>query len=76
MNMAPLPHEYMLTGIIGFFVTIFMVSDSTWKFTLSLFFLLFIIASLVSLSTASHDESTLNIIASEPYQRKKRKVIK
>jgi len=62
MGLAPLPHEYMITGIIGFFVSIFMITNLTWSFTFGLFSLLLVIASLVSLNDTDLDEDTLNIV--------------
>ena len=75
-NVAPLPHEYMIVGIIGLFISLFLITDKTWNFALSLFFLLLIIASLVSLTGDTLDERTLGIIGGEPYQRKTRKTLK
>ena len=76
MKAQPLPHEYMLTGIIGFFVSFFLIADKTWSFALGLFFLLLIIASMVSLSGDYYDEEELGVIGSEPYMRKKKKVLR
>lgn len=75
-NMMPLPHEYMLVGILGFFITFFLVNNKTWSFTLILFFLFLIIASLISMTGDDMHEDTLDTIASKPYQRKKRKTLK
>jgi len=55
MGMAPLPHEYMITGIIGFFISIFWIQDQTWAFAIGLFCLLLVIASLVSMSGSDVD---------------------
>lgn len=76
MNVKPLPHEYMITGIIGFFVSVFLISDKTWSFALGLFFLLLIIASLISISGDDFDEDSLDLVAGGPYQRKKKKVLR
>lgn len=57
MGMAPLPHEYMIVGVIGFFISVFMITDLTWSFGLGLFFLLLVIASLVSISGDADPES-------------------
>lgn len=76
MNVKPLPHEYMITGIIGFFVSVFMMTDKTWSFALGLFFLLLVIASMISISGDAYDEETLDLVAGAPYQRKKKKVLR
>ncbi len=51
---VPLPHEYMLIGIIGFFVSIFTIwsMSKTWGFTLAVFCLILFLASVVSMSKA------------------------
>ncbi|MBR9702510.1 hypothetical protein GOV10_00605, partial [Candidatus Woesearchaeota archaeon] len=91
----PLPHEFMLAGIIGFFValfqgtqwmtaffSLFIVAEeaaklaSSMNLALIIIFLLLIVASIVSVSTKEIDESTLDIIAGEEYQSKKRKTLK
>ena len=59
MGMAPLPHEYMIVGIIGFFISIFMITDATWSFAIGLFCLLLVIASLVSISGPDVDVDAL-----------------
>lgn len=76
MGMAPLPHEYMLVGIIGFFISVFMITNITWSFALATFCLLLVIASLVSITGDDIDEQTLDVIAGEPYQRNKRRTIR
>jgi len=76
-NAAPLPHEYMITGIIGFFVSVFFIYDisKTWGFALGVFCLLLVIASIVSVETTRIDDDALDLIAGEPYQSKKRKTL-
>lgn len=78
MEAAPMPHEYMIIGIIGFFISVFMLYDysPTWGFALGLFCLLLVIASIVSISTDQIDEETLDLIAGAPYASKKRPVLK
>lgn len=73
---TPLPHEWMIVGIIGFFVSIFLISNTTWSFALGLFFLLIVIASIVSAETKNIDEASLDRIAGEPYASKKRPTIR
>ena len=62
---VPLPHEWMLIAIIGFFITVFMVWDAskTWGFTLAVFFLIMFIASIVSISGAGLSEEELAELA-------------
>ncbi len=61
LKMAPLPHEWMLISIIGFFVTVFQVYgwNKTWGVTLLIFFIILFIASLVSMSGAGTSEEEL-----------------
>ena len=75
---TPLPHEWMIVGIIGFFVSIFLVSEysKTWSFAFSLLALCVVIASIVSAETQSLDDASLDRIAGEPYASKKRPTIK
>jgi len=74
---APLPHEYMLVGIIGFFVSVFWLAgiSKTWSFAIGLFCLLLVIASFLSMGTDATDEATLDIIGGPQYAAKKRKTI-
>ena len=67
-NVAPLSGGYMLTSIVGFLVSIFLVEPTlskyfgsgssapkTWAFTLVLFFVLMFVASLISMTYAPTD---------------------
>ena len=76
MGMTPLPHEYMLVGIIGFFISIFMVQNASWSFALATFCLILVIASLISITGDDVDEKTLDLIAGESYQADKRRTIR
>lgn len=52
---APLPHEWMLVSIIGFFIAVLEVYPNwsvTWGFTFMVFFILMFIASVRSMSTS------------------------
>ena len=62
-NIAPLSSAYMLTSIVGFLVSAFLVESTlakslsaesarTWAFTLVLFFTVMFIASLISMTYA------------------------
>jgi len=60
-NIAPLSGAYMITSIIGFLVSIYMIPSSnipnsnTWAFTLVLFFTLMFISSMISMTYAPTD---------------------
>jgi len=49
---VPLTSGFMLTSIIGFFVSVFYVMklDMTWGFTFALFFTIAFVASVISMS--------------------------
>ena len=51
VNFAPLPGSFMAAGLIGFIVTFIYreVLGAPWTFALSLFFLILLIASFLSL---------------------------
>ena len=67
-NVAPLSGGYMITSIVGFLVSIYLVEPTlakhfgptsaapkTWAFTLVLFFVLMFVASLISMTYAPTD---------------------
>lgn len=58
---TPLPHEWMLISIIGFFISVFYIIglNKTWGFTFILFFVVMFIASLVSMSGAGTSEEEI-----------------
>ncbi len=60
-DFVPLPHEWMLASIIGFFISIFLVWDwsKTWGLTFTLFFIIMFIASMVSMTAAGTSEEEL-----------------
>jgi hypothetical protein len=73
---APLPHEWMIVSIIGFFISLFLVygqlghqgvaSDGffiKWGFTFMLFFVIIFITSIVSMTTATTDPADLEPLA-------------
>jgi hypothetical protein len=68
---APLPHEWMIVSIIGFFVSLLMVWDINmkWGAAFMLFFVLMFIASIVSMSNATTDPEDLDVLAVH-YRRK------
>ena len=62
-NIAPLSGGYMITSIVGFLISAFLVESTlvkyvsstaakTWAFTLVLFFTMMFIASLISMTYA------------------------
>jgi|TARA_B100001971_G_scaffold102827_1_gene94737 formate hydrogenlyase subunit 3/multisubunit Na+/H+ antiporter MnhD subunit len=54
LNIAPLSAGFMVTSIVGFVISIIMIypRNSTWGFTLTLFFFLMFVAAMVSLTYA------------------------
>jgi hypothetical protein len=76
---VPLTSGFMLTSIIGFFVSSFYVMklDLTWGFTFSLFFVIMFIASIISMSKIEAEDKyglqELDIHHKEHYSRKRRK---
>lgn len=67
-NVAPLSGGYMITSMVGFLISVFLVeptlskyfpADSsmprTWAFTLVLFFVLMFVASMISMTYATSD---------------------
>jgi hypothetical protein len=58
LHYAHLSAGFMLTSIVGFFVSIFFVMklSDTWGFTLTLFFVLMFISSMISMTKADYKE--------------------
>jgi hypothetical protein len=58
---VPLPHEWMLVAIIGFFITIFEVWrwSKTWGFAFVCLFIIIFIASLLSMNAAGTSEEEM-----------------
>lgn len=54
---APLPGSFMITSIVGFFISIFLVypKSPTWGFAFILIFILMFIASVISMTYADVD---------------------
>ena len=75
---APLPHEWMIISIIGFFVSLLEVYASVsvkWGAAFMLFFILMFFASIVSMSKASTDPADLEVLAvhyrhGKPWERR------
>ena len=76
---VPLTSGFMLTSIIGFFVSAFFVVqiDLSWGFTFSLFFVIMFIASVISMSKIEAEDKyaleQLDIHHKEHYQRNKKR---
>ncbi len=53
-NIAPLSGGYMLTSIVGFLISTFYIlpQSTKWGFTFVLFFMLMVVASLISMTYA------------------------
>ncbi|MBW2990201.1 hypothetical protein KY348_00685 [Candidatus Woesearchaeota archaeon] len=76
---VPFSSGFMLTSILGFFISVFFVMDisATWGFTFALVFVLLFISSVVSMShiEAEHKHSLKELAIHEKghYVRKKGK---
>ena len=63
---APLPHEWMITSIIGFFISLLMVYPAyskKWGAAFMLIFVLMFIAAVVSMSNATTEPEHLETLA-------------
>lgn len=79
-NAAPLPHEWMIISVIGFFVSwLFIYGDLggehggafiQWGATLMIFFIIMFLASVVSMSRASTEEDHLLELAIHERRRR------
>jgi hypothetical protein len=74
---AHLSAGFMLTSIIGFFISIFLIMkmDETWGFTFALFFVLMFISSVISMTKAEFREKEYQdelAIHETPNYKKKR----
>lgn len=54
VSIVPLKSSFMVTSIVGFFVSVYYVMSlsKTWGFTFALFFTMMFIASLISMTFA------------------------
>ena len=55
-KIAPLPGSFMVASIAGFFISAYLITDLSWKFTMTLFFAVVFIASFISMTKAPVDE--------------------
>jgi hypothetical protein len=63
---APLPHEWMIVSIIGFFVSLLQIYpyvSKKWGTAFMLFFLLMFISSMLSMTYATTDEEHITVLA-------------
>jgi 4-hydroxybenzoate polyprenyltransferase len=73
---VPLTSGFMLTSIVGFFLSVFFVwkLSETWGFTFALFFVITFIASIVSMSRIEADDKYgLEELAIHEQRKKKKK---
>lgn len=56
-NIAPLSGGYMITSIVGFLISAFYIlpNSKKWGFAFVLFFILMLVASLISMTYAPTD---------------------
>ncbi|MDD9954513.1 MAG: hypothetical protein OXR66_09365 [Candidatus Woesearchaeota archaeon] len=75
MEVTPLPHEWMLVSIIGFFVSwlqVYTYMSMKWGAAFMLFFIITFTASMVSMSYASTEEEHLQELAIHEVRKWKR----
>jgi hypothetical protein len=63
---APLPHEWMVASIIGFFVALLQIYpyySQKWGAAFMLFFILLFVASMISMTYATTDPEHLDVLA-------------
>jgi len=78
LHYAHLSAGFMLTSIVGFFVSIYFIMNKisiTWGFTFTLFFTLMFISSVISMTKADYTEKEyqdeLAIHETPNYKKKK-----
>jgi hypothetical protein len=82
MRYAHLSAGFMLTSIVGFFVSVFLVWNisMSWGFTFALFFAMMFVASIISMTKADFTDEELQqelAIHEKPsYKRKKHHLFK
>lgn len=61
LNVAPLSGGYMITSIVGFLISVYIIPQSripnatAWSFAFVLFFTLMFVASMISMTYAPED---------------------
>lgn len=60
-KLSPMPHEWMLISIIGFFVSLFLIHSisSTWGLLFDIVFIIMFISSVVGMGVDRIDEDHL-----------------
>ena len=51
-KVAPLSGSFMVTSIVGFLVSVYLIKDISWRLTMLIFFSTVFIASFISMSKA------------------------
>ena len=64
-KVAPLSSTFVLTSIIGFFISVIYIPQYsvTWSFAFSLVFMMMFLASVVSMTRATTEEDFLDHLA-------------
>ena len=65
-KMLPLPHEWMVTSVIGFFISLLQVypyMSKKWGAAFMLFFILLFIASLITMDQASATDDDIEMLS-------------
>ena len=66
IKVAPLPHEWMIASIIGFFVSLLQIYpyvSQKWGAAFMLFFIIMFASSIVSMTYATTDPEHLDTLA-------------
>ncbi len=68
---APLSAGFMLTSILGFFISIWFIMDlsATWGFTFTLFFIIMFLASLISMTKAEPRPDHMDTLAIHNHEK-------
>ena len=72
-DITPLPHEWMIVSIIGFFVSWLQVYgywSKVWGFTFMLFFLILFVATVVNMEQLGTHETHLAELAIHEKRRR------
>jgi hypothetical protein len=73
VDVAPLPHEWMIVSIIGFFVSwlqVYPYWSQKWGAAFMLFFIIVFMATIVSMTNATLDDEHLEQLAIHEKRRK------
>lgn len=79
-EVAPLPHEWMIVSIIGFFVSLLLIYPSMsqkWGAAFMVFFMILFVASIVSMTNASTaDDHLAELSVHEKNRRKPKSIVR